>query len=84
MDTAWSANGRRQIANLILKYQPSGKLSQGRPLEIPPDRFMRPEQVTKRTTCKLYDYVGGGGDDDNDDEKSFLIVQWGTLSHNWR
>jgi len=57
---------------------------------------MRPEQITKRDICKLYDDDddddddddGDDDDDDDDDdeeeeEEIFLVAQWGTLSHNW-
>ena len=54
--------------HLIMKYQPCGKRSQGRPLEIPLDRFMRPEQVTKHKTCQLYDYDDDDDDDVDDDD----------------
>jgi hypothetical protein len=49
------ANGQRQIANLIMKYQPFEKQSQGRPIEgletVSADRTGH--EVNNKNSCRL-------------------------------
>jgi hypothetical protein len=66
MHTTYWRMGRDGLPNLIMKYQPSGKQSQGRHLKRPLECEWVQKSSQGPNPCKLYD------DDDDDDDKLSL------------